>query len=466
MDNSTSRNVCASSGNFEGASQERSEAARASSVNPYTFIWQWWGEELSDELILRVKAAPKTHIRAFLDDWGAASRLSRDLFKSALALPPLRAGTLRPLVRGYGIESVSFSLSMSLYCHEVVLENPLGDFEGLRDFAIKAQPGDWTAVFGTPAGRSPDNEGLVGAFRDLLILKPLVNAGVIHLRVMPCYVDGKRFIDWILSDGDETAQILFESAGRAVGWDWLDALDDQTDQDLFESPKLLSVDRKAYARTTGGFGFISYPGPEIYFDMVWSFFLYSRSEGRGQLMIRDSVAADRIRSALLRIGQVDDDLRGITMRKLAALSVPLLQRKIPDLMSIRASEDVFADWRRSLSLALAQVENIQPGDAQDWNRQASAIVHAELEPFRQAFQDVATKSPALRALQSGFASLGIEAIGAAAGAAVGGGASGAFTGLAAGKAANTLVSYLKALKERRSARALLDVAFMFNPKGS
>jgi hypothetical protein len=476
MDNSTPRDAHIRNVNFEAIGQERSEAAGASSLNPYAFIREWWGEELSDELVLRAKAGPREHLHAFLYDWETASMASENLFRSDLALPPLRAGALRPLVRGYGIKTVSLALSMSLYCHEVILENPLNDFQSsysdksVSEFMRKRIGQDKKALnqglsksgatLGVGANRERDKEAIIGAFHDLLILKPLVKAGIIHLRSMPNYADLGEFFDWIRSD-DQTAQILFESAGRSVGFEWQGSPPGEPiDQDPFKSGELLSVD-------LAGFGFTSHPVDSGgYLDAAWSLILYTRSEGHVQLTINDSAMADRIRNALSRIGDVDDDLRGITMRKLLALSVPLLQRRIPDLISIRASEEVFADWRRSLTLALAQVADIQSGDTQAWNRQASAIVHAELEPFRQAFQDIAKTSPALRALQSGLASLGIEAIGASAGAAVEGGASGAFTGLVAGKAAHTLVSYLKTLKEHRSAKAVLDVAFMFDPKRS
>ena len=426
---------------------DTSQPAQFPDVDVYKFIQTWWGEELSINLIELVKAAPIDHCITFLGDWNQASDALEENFKHDLVLPQLDAGRLRPLVHKPGTSSISLALTLSLYCHEVIIANPLAGLTPHNDADEETR------------------EAIVNALHQLLTVQPLVQSGVFHLRTIPTSYKMLDIMEWIFfTVPDETTKIIVDLG--PTEYTKTDASGDSSTYRIGghfggDSPSIVMSNGDV---NTGAWMKISFEEFQTYHALAESLLVYSKTSGKGQLMLSERTQSRILRNALRRIGYTNYDLRDVAISKLTALPVPLLYGKVSDLIAIRKSDEVFANWREALAVALTQVGDV-PGEAErEWQQQASAVVHAELEPFRRVFQDAAETSPALKAMQGGVASLGIEAIGAGVGAAMGGGWGSTFTGLVAGKAADTLINYLKALRARRSARAVLDIALVFDPQ--
>jgi hypothetical protein len=100
-------------------------------------------------------------------------------------------------------------------------------------------------------------------------------------------------------------------------------------------------------------------------------------------------------------------------------------------------------------------------ETEDWNRNAADIVHVELAPLRERVRAVSEKSAALRAVKSGLASFTFSGVGPLAGTAAGGRLTTSLAGAGAGKGAEVVQSYLKAIAEKRRAKAILDLTLAF-----
>jgi hypothetical protein len=165
-----------------------------------------------------------------------------------------------------------------------------------------------------------------------------------------------------------------------------------------------------------------------------------------------------ILGAVLREAWIDRSY--FTLTSLARMALPNLSANISELIAVRNSEESFALWREALSKAIVQLERI-PDEDENWQRDATDIVFAELEPLREQIMRANSRSRTFSALQRGTSSMLIAGAGVLAGTAAGGkplpalASSGASTGILAGAA------YLKSLKERRVNKAILDLALAF-----
>jgi hypothetical protein len=165
-----------------------------------------------------------------------------------------------------------------------------------------------------------------------------------------------------------------------------------------------------------------------------------------------------ILTAVLRDTWIDRTY--FTLTSLARISVPHLDGKINELVTVRQSEESFAHWRDALSNAIAQLGRI-PDQDDNWQQDATDIIHTELEPVRQEVARANSSSRALSALRKGTSSMLIAGAGVLAGWASGGkplpalASSGVSTGIVTGSA------YLRSLKERRANKAILDLALAF-----
>jgi len=152
------------------------------------------------------------------------------------------------------------------------------------------------------------------------------------------------------------------------------------------------------------------------------------------------------------------------MTSLARISVPNLQGKSRDLIAVRQSEESFALWRDALSRAIMRL-SIIPDDNTDWQRDAREVMAAELEPLVEKVLRDNARSRALATFKKGVSAMLIAGAGVSAGWATGGNitsgvaASGATTGV------TYAASYLKSLKERRGNKAILDLALAFKTEG-
>jgi hypothetical protein len=126
------------------------------------------------------------------------------------------------------------------------------------------------------------------------------------------------------------------------------------------------------------------------------------------------------------------------------------------LSRLRESGEVFAEWRDALGDALREIDHLAADDSR-WAEHSNEIITEQLEPTRQRLEKVVKKSSGLATLRKGVTSFSFSGIGAVAGLGAGGSLLSTLTSAAAGKAAEFGVAYLSALKEKRDARAVLDV---------
>ena len=253
----------------------------------------------------------------------------------------------------------------------------------------------------------------------LLALKPLSDSGAIHFAAI-------------------------DSRGRHPSY-WRKSIADGAD----------AIVRDAYP------GLVEQVGPESFdfrlFDVLGTLSLADAFAGRANPLARDELEF-KIMTAVLRAAWIDRTY--FDLASLARMSIPNLNGKVADLVAVRQSDESFALWREALSRAVAQLTRL-PEDLPDWQRDATEIIYSELEPLRQRLLRANSRSNALSVLKKGTSTLLIGGAGISAGWAVSGSAvpslasSGASIGIA------SAVDYLRKLKERRSNKAVLDLALAF-----
>ena len=366
---------------------------------PYSFIEEWWGESLSHELQQRIEAAPKKQLEIFRNDLDEVS-------DGILSMPPKPDGILRPaLLTPWSALFTPWNARRA----ETVLSMALNVLLYAHEIVIDSPLGN---------GNARDIPRETGW---LLAIKPLVDNGIIQLG----RIDSRQPWYWHPSGLDRNAARL-ESVIR---------------QSYPEADTLLMQDDFTSAA----------------FEVTRIMSLSDRLLDRINPLAHDETEFE-ILTKVLRDAWIDRTY--FTLTSLARISLPHLDGKINELVAVRQSEESFAHWRDALSNAVAQLERI-PDQDDNWQQDATDIIHAELEPVRQQVARANSSSRALSALRKGTSSMLIAGAGVLAGWASGGkplpalASFGTSTGIVTGSA------YLRSLKERRANKAILDLALAF-----
>jgi hypothetical protein len=379
----------------------------AQSYDLYRQIEGWWGEELSEDLIGRVARSPRTTVRQFLDDVDTAR-------PESYAVPDLAPGLLRPLLIHSVSESyigvdklghLDLAFTLLLYAHEVLIEDPI-----------------------LTAGE----ENLTRALAKLLALKPLAEAGVVHFLAGPM---------WQIRHPSRAHEFV-SLAGKDA---------DEVVRELAEILPSLPMSREKWGNYT--FSLRSDIGAALRFAI--------EHPGRLNLLTRQRDQGLLLKHGLENAGVRNSDLRYSTMCKLAALNVPDISADPRSLIILRDSATEFADWRAALASALTQVQNIGSDNA-EWRRSASAVITAELEPYRVKIGREVSRSAFLESVTTGMKSFAFTAIGTSAGMAAGGKILPGLTGAAVGKSTELATAYIGAVKKRKKARAIYDLTLSFS----
>jgi hypothetical protein len=375
-------------------------------IDPYRLTETWWGEPLDEKLAERMASAPRKQLSTFLDF---------ALQEVMLPLPDLPAGETRPLLARYnsdtwrGLPSLAYvdsALSLLLYSHQVVLEDVL-----LPN--LMAQRKD-----------------LRHALSKLLLLQPFAKAGLVHF----------FSFDRKLRHPATTMHLTPLQEGNVP----------QDLAGLVEELTRLSKLSRGYNFTQFMFS--------LRIDLGALLRYTQETPGKWHLVARSEDEALLLPIGLRTAALTTTDLRHLQLAKLCALDLPKLN--VQSMWSVRRSSAEFAEWRASLGEALRQIEDFS-SQKENWQQEARAILHAELAPVREKVATTARKSPALSTATSGLTTLSYSGIGALAGYALGGDPTASLAGAAAAKSAETIVSYLRALRERHHAKAVLDLTMSF-----
>jgi hypothetical protein len=390
----------------------------------YKHIEEWFGEPFDEKLAYRIANMPEeqkvAYIHSFpLVDW---------------SLPEIQRGNLRPVFATRPGEPMDFrrlglALRLLMYSHEVVLD--AADFArlfGSPDFADTFRTlgsEDYVSYYERDIGPS--------SFEDLkkaIQIRPLVENGTIKFSQV--YRDGSYYTAM------QRAQF----------------------QDLVQIPEI----RRFMIEFLRQFR----RHDQVFRDEELALFLEVLCNGvsatcqlasnhRAHVLARSQLEEEVMRGLLQ--SRITDN-RQILLKNLAALEVPAMDGDISSLVRLRESEASFADWRTHLGDALKYVGEL--GDEDASIKEASDVVSAELKDGLAQITKAAKKSPAITAVKGGLTGLAITGVTA--------GTTGLITGSpwvglasgAAGKVADGVVTYVKALKEQRKHRLLLDVAMYFH----
>ncbi|MBE5469551.1 hypothetical protein [Mycobacteroides abscessus] len=263
---------------------------------------EWWGDSLGPDLVAAMKAAPFYQLEAFYDEWPWAKKFRANPELHEFPLPELAPGELRPVLRGEGVWDSSV-LSLLLYSNSVVLGSEfLSMFHG---FAINAR-------YGAGLDEEELRDETVHAFAQLAELRPLIDRDLVHFTnivAMPY-----QYRDYL--EGDESEQ-RFERALRR-------AFPNITDEELAEHRADSDLARVRY--------------------------LAAQKEAT-------PVALTEVESRVLSTvaGANPIDGRRKATEKLARAVVPTVGGSIRDICALRSDEELFAQWRDSLTGALNHV---------------------------------------------------------------------------------------------------------------
>ncbi len=378
--------------------------------DPLQLIEQWWGEALTASLANRILSAPLNHLTAF------AEFLHEQVVGPPL--PELAPGRIRPILkynpadaqRGRAaLHYLRVAPPMLLYTHEIAIEDPL-PFLLLENRSVATE-----------------------AMEHLLALQPLARSGAV---VFFKYPDRFRHPVWthrFVSSPDEE---LMRELPNYDEW-------------LAERRRLSAIPRDY------NFGQLIFHSQSA---IGLSVLLAQEAPGRLNVVATSAEEAVLLPIGMRKAALAAPETRNLHLAKLSAMQLPSLRGDA--VLAVRQSAEEFAEWRRALGSALQQVKGISSDDV-SWQRDARSIMQNELEPIRNRLERAVGQSPALTVAKSGALTLGYSALGALAGAAGGGNVAAGLIGAAAGRGAEVGVNYLRALREQRRNRAVLDLALTY-----
>lgn len=355
----------------------------------YSFIEEWWGEELGPGLFQRITKAPIEHILEFESDWPSLESLN------FAHLPERPAGSLRPIFSNRQLfgrtsdQEVEDALRALLLCPTVVVDSLVLDpFDWLdrgwrSEITSREDVDDW----------QDEMRALLPQRLEVMRrVRPAIESGLLlPTNLHAASTDreaGRAFFETERRIHDE-----LRSMGPGV---WNDE-DDDRDWPLRAQVARVTAQPVSVARLGKG-----------------TLLSYSPFESKVYAHLYALPMADG------RIGRLG---------KLGNLAWPSLSADVPLLIKLRESDESYAKLREALMSALEDI-SVLP-DARYSAAEATAIVadtlRRNLEPVRKATE----RSAALSALREGSSRLTISAAGLAAGAAAGATA-GLLPGLATG----------------------------------
>lgn len=380
---------------------------------PTRAIEEWWQDELNDSLVRRIAAASHTQLHEFgdfYDDW------------QRFTLPERPSGLLRPRVlqlSGHETDAnLALGVSLLLYAHEVILDDPLR--------RALLQPND--------------RQDLTLGLQRVLALKDLDVAGLVHYEQSsrkffsksrhPSRAHNAQRRDW-----PQVESLL--GKGSVPGLDaYLDTLrlpEDEAEEMIQETVRTILDTVNAV---------------DIIEPTRWNPFA------------RNTFEAAVLTAALGDAGSAQADRRQAALTKLASMGVPEMALSIADLVRVRESEEAFANWRESLQRALDQVE-LMPDTTSSWQKEAREVVAGELGPLVERLERATRRSPALSALGAGKKNFVLGGFGAISGAAITQDLMGGVVGAAVAAGLTMGDAYVRALRDRRVDRASLQLALIF-----
>ena len=374
-------------------------------------IEDWWGDALTNDLVNRIASAPREHIVAFCN---SIDRVPENFAE----IPVIPDGRIRPLVASADVgpyrvnpSNLNTALRLLLYSHEVMLES---DFVNIL-YSLS------DAVLVTPTARTY----LRNAIRQLMTLRPLICAGVVHFSHVA-------------------------SAGRhPSGYGRL--------QSALKDPEVHTLMREIAGIPPGKPADIN----ELASKMVIHFGVLNCAVMLAGIDVANPLARSDAEFKVLQslVGAPIVDGRQGLIGTLARLPVPTFEYQPELLINLRASEAVFQQFRGKLSAALEHIESLS--DSTDL-RKASEIVSIELSSATSDIERAVAKSPTLQAARGGFSKFGIGAISAVgAGYATTGSPWGGIVGAATSQTVEGIRTYVEAIRSRRSGRLILDVVAQF-----
>jgi hypothetical protein len=140
-------------------------------------------------------------------------------------------------------------------------------------------------------------------------------------------------------------------------------------------------------------------------------FMLAAWPGRITPLLRNDVQREAVERLLSEFLSRAADRRALQLPKLAAIELPDLSLHVSDIVTVRNTNEVFADWRHHLGDALAEVELLTDSDA--WQQEARAIISDELRPYSDRLRAEVKRSTALSAAVTGVRTLAIASIGSA-----------------------------------------------------
>ena len=326
-------------------------------MNPYHQISEFWGEELSSELVERIADAPRRHIDRFRD-----SRPSAGMSQ----LPPLPRGHLRPIVvpsvpdsrRGYWAhkEMANLAAGLLLYAHEIVVPT-IHDLVYSEDSVDRRFGASW-----------------------LMGMKPLHEAGLLHFRA----VASAKIHPSRRSVASELAESLSRESIPEV-------------EQLALSLWRMAAEDDEFSSDYDSFRF--HVLDELASDAL--FFESTSWTQRAHRLFRTK--AERALSAALtnHTSGCSPDKRLTTLKQLTELLVPSPAADVRSLVQLRQHDEIFADWRHALASALGQVEEIDLAD-RDRIEAARSVLIGELEEPVSRLNAKTRKSSVRGALFSGM----------------------------------------------------------------
>lgn len=376
-------------------------------------IKDWWGEPLSPALVQRIVQAPPSHLREFVELFEP-----RGTTFEVAAIP---TGELRPIVLRSGFDVyerkdryqyLNDSMLLLLYVHKVLVGDPIAALNVDDKFEVET------------------------VFTKLLALAPMMDLGIVRFVT----IDPKhrhpsrshRFIEF-----DET---------------WARVNDPLGLQDVINLMIALNEKPRDYELSTLLF--------RLHCDIGSTLNLASKRPNAFHQLVRCDEEWVVHRMAILHAASASQGIEDLRLRALTSLKVPNIVARGKSLMSLRTSAEEFADWRSALSRALVEIDSLRSAD-ENWELRINEIVYTELEAIRERLNRIARQSTGLASVTEGAKSLTFAGIGAAAGATMGASFFSGLVGAATAKAAEVGVAYLNSLRERRRAKAVLDLILSF-----
>lgn len=400
-------------------------------ADPYDWIREWWGDELSPNLLQLICAAPRDQRLQFGQDYLARALQRR--------MPARQPGQVRPYCElsytMYGSDSYSVTSgrarlrALALYCHQVVVEDPVARALMLAGVMDSDEEEHW---LGSPVLISATKE-LREALTILLEFEPLHQMGAVIWTTEGYFsqaIQG-RMVLFLPSEIDAVA------AGRA----------DKNLADGGWSAEFRNATDVQVARWLN--------------QMDLSILVASSSQGSMEMLVPGRATQDALDAYCRIVGPViSEPSRGVKAQQLAMLADSISVPSTSDIARLRSSSELFSEWRDSLADGLREVSEL-PYTNGNWLIDARGTMNEALAVPRERIRaELASNSLSSQAhaLARG---LGVSAIGGSIGTAIGGGAFSAVAGSIASAGVGIASEYLRSLFARRKQRALLDYYLLF-----